>query len=100
MRAKSTEEDKAGDILSSGFLKLPTLTGGKIMCGAYYRNDVACFKTATGKVCGKCHTPVNQMSKADQLIVFDYVAETPGLAFNPKTVTCFKKVDGKFVRLE
>ena len=99
-KAKSTEEDKAGDIISSGFLKLPKLSGGKMMCDAYYRQYVACFKTVMGKACDKCHTPVNQMSKEDQKIVFDYVEGTNGISFNPKTVTCFRKEDGRYVRPE
>lgn len=97
-RLKSTEEDKAGDIFSSGFLKLPKLTGGKRMCGAYYRDGVACSSMLLSGKCNNCHTAVMQMSKDDQQIVLDYVNGTDGLSFNPKTVTCFTKVNGKYVR--
>ena len=90
-----------GDICGTGrYLKCPVIKGPKQPCGAHYRAGVACGrKLHTGK-CPLDHTPINDLTKENQLIWFDHIAAIPDLDFNEKVVTCFKRVAGAWVRLK
>ena len=80
-----------GDIIAAKYIKCPELPGGREPCGAHFRKGVACSSWVSKGKCDRDHTAINVQSPANKKAWLEKVNSEPGMDFNPKRVTCFKK---------